>query len=100
MLATRLLTVALLTLLLMVHGELWFGRYGVPRVAELRERLEAQEATNAVARERNERLAAEVRDLKEGLEMVEERARFELGMIQPNEIFVQVMPPANPGSSR
>ncbi|WP_119155739.1 cell division protein FtsB [Caldimonas tepidiphila] len=89
----RLLTIALLAMLLWVHGELWFGRFGVNRVTELRERLETQEARNARARERNARLAAEVRDLKDGLEMVEERARYELGMVRPNEIYVHVMPP-------
>lgn len=88
----RLLTIVLLALLLMVHSELWFGRYGVPRVAELGEKLEKQEAANARARERNERLAAEVRDLKDGLEMIEEKARYELGMVQPNEIYVHVLP--------
>lgn len=59
---------------------------------ELKARLNEQQASNAQARERNRQLAAEVRDLKEGLEMVEEKARFELGMIKPDEIFVQVTP--------
>ena len=45
-----------------------------------------------LAHRRNEQLAAEVSDLKEGLEMVEEKARFELGMIRPDEIFVQLAP--------
>ena len=85
----RLLTLALLALLVLVQAELWFGRGGVPRVLELSGKLAEQQAANDAARARNERLAAEVRDLREGLEMVEEKARFELGMVKPDEIFVQ-----------
>ena len=86
----RLITVVLLVLLALVHAELWFGKGGVARVRELQARLGAQNATNELARQRNEQLDAEVRDLKEGLEMVEERARHELGMVKPDEIYVQV----------
>ncbi len=59
-------------------------------VAALRQQLEAQKAANLQAQQANERLASEVRDLKEGLEMVEEKARMELGMVKPNEIYVQI----------
>ena len=86
----RFLTLALLALLALVHAELWFGKGGVARKMELEAKLQAQEATNEAARARNARLAAEVNDLKEGLEMVEEKARFELGMIKPDEILVQI----------
>jgi len=89
----RLLTLALATLLVLVHAELWFGKGGAPRMVELRSKLAAQQAVNEVARHRNAQLAAEVGDLKEGLEMVEEKARFELGMIKPDEIFVQLSAP-------
>jgi len=86
----RLITLALVALLAMVHIELWFGKGGVPRMVELRSKLAAQQATNDAARHRNEVLAAEVKDLAEGLEMVEEKARFELGMVKPDEILVQL----------
>jgi len=86
----RLATLALLALLAVVHAELWFGKGGVPRKMELQAKLQGQNAANDAARARNERLAAEVSDLKEGLEMVEEKARFELGMIKPDEILVQI----------
>ena len=86
----RFVTLALLALLALVHAELWFGKGGVPRVLELNAKLSEQQATNAAARVRNEQMLAEVRDLKEGLEMVEEKARFELGMVKPDEILVQV----------
>jgi len=88
----RLVTLALLALLALVHAELWFGRGGVPHVVELSGKLRGQKAANDAARMRNEQLVAEVRDLKEGLEMVEEKARFELGMVKPDEILVQVAP--------
>ena len=86
----RLITLALLALLALVNAELWFGKGGVPRKMELEAKLQAQKAGNDTARTRNERMSAEVRDLKEGLEMVEEKARFELGMVKPDEILVQI----------
>jgi len=86
----RYITFALLALIGLVNAELWFGKGGVPRVMELQAKLAEQKATNEAARARNAQMDAEVRDLKEGLEMVEEKARSELGMVKPNEIFVQV----------
>ena len=88
----RFVTLALVALLALVHVELWFGKGGVPRMIDLQSRLDAQKSTNEQAKRRNEQLAAEVSDLKEGLEMVEEKARFELGMIKPDEIYVQLSP--------
>jgi cell division protein FtsB len=88
----RWITLALVALLMLVQAELWFGKGGVTRMVELQRRLDAQKSTNELAKRRNEQLAAEVSDLKEGLEMVEEKARFELGMIKPDEIYVQLSP--------
>lgn len=85
----RFIRFALITLLVLVHAQLWFGNSGVPRVLDLQGQLDAQLATNETARHRNEQLAAEVIDLKEGLEMVEEKARYDLGMVKPDEILVQ-----------
>ena len=86
----RLVTLLLLVLLGLVHAELWFGKGGLPRVVSLSDQVAEQKARNEAARQRNEQLAAEVADLREGLEMVEERARGELGMVKPDEILVQV----------
>ena len=86
----RYVSLALIALLALVHAELWFGKGGVPRMLELRGRLAEQQATNTADRARNAQLVAEVSDLKEGLEMVEEKARFELGMVKPDEILVQL----------
>lgn len=80
----------LAALLVVVQGDLWFGKGNLPYVWGLQKQLAQQQATNATARERNARLQAEVSDLKEGLEMVEEKARAELGMVRENEILVQV----------
>ena len=88
----RIVTLILVALLALVHAELWFGQSGVRRVSDLRGKLAEQRNSNAAARQRNEQMTAEVRDLKEGLEMVEEKARYELGMIKPDEIYVQVAP--------
>jgi cell division protein FtsB len=89
----RFVTLALVALLALVHVELWFGRGGVTRVMELQGKLAEQRTANEAARARNTQLDAEVRDLKEGLEMVEEKARFELGMVKPDEILIQVSAP-------
>ena len=86
----RLVPAILIALLLIVHAQLWFGRGSVGSVTAMQRKLEAQKAANAQAQQENERLASEVRDLKEGLEIVEEKARSELGMVKPNEIFVNV----------
>ena len=86
-------TLALIALLVLVQAQLWIGDAGKPRAIGLAMQLERQQAANDQARARNERLAAEVGDLREGLEMVEERARQELGMVKPDEILVQVTRP-------
>jgi cell division protein FtsB len=87
---SRLVALFLVGLLMMLHAQLWFGRGSVGNVAQMQDKLEEQKAANAQAQQANERLAAEVRDLREGLEMVEEKARMELGMVKPNEIYVQI----------
>lgn len=85
----RLVPAILLVLLVILQGQLWFGRGSLPSVARMADELEAQKQKNAQARLVNDQLAAEVRDLQEGLEMIEEKARIELGMVKPNEVFVQ-----------
>lgn len=88
--ANRAVPAFLVVLLLVVHAQLWFGRGSVTSVSHMQRELADQKARNELARQANERAAAEVRDLKEGLEMVEEKARSELGMVKPNEVFVQI----------
>jgi cell division protein FtsB len=86
----RLIPAILITLLVVLHAQLWLGRGSVPDVARMASELEAQQQKNAQAQLVNDRLAAEVQDLQEGLEMVEEKARQDLGMVKPNEIYVQI----------
>jgi cell division protein FtsB len=88
----RWTTIALLALLALVQAQLWFGDGGKPHAMNLELQLNRQHAANDAARVRNTRLQAEVRDLREGLEMVEEKARSELGMIKPDEVLVQIAP--------
>lgn len=86
----RWVTLLLLALIALVQGHIWLGRASVAEVRALRRELAEAEQANEQARQRNERLAAEVRDLREGLETVEEIARQELGLVKPDEIFVQI----------
>ena len=88
----RLIPFVLIALLALVQAELWAGKGGRSHVVQLQLQLQAQQQANDTARQRNQRLAAEVSDLKEGLEMVEEKARSELGMVKPDEILVQLSP--------
>ena len=86
----RLVPIVLITLLVILNAQLWFGRGSLPNVSRLEQDVQTQKASNEEARRTNEQLNAEVHDLKEGLNMVEERARQELGMVKANEIFVQI----------
>ena len=96
----RIVTAILLLLIALVHAELWFGKGSVPRVMQLQAKLDEQKVENAAAQRRNDLLVAEISDLQEGLEMVEEKARSELGMLKPDEILVQISrPQAAPAQS-
>lgn len=81
----------LVVLLLMLQFKLWFGDGNMFEVWRLRSAVEVQQNENAQLREKNEALAAEVNDLKQGLEAVEERARRELGMVKEGETFYQIV---------
>jgi len=85
------LTVALVTLVVAIQYPLWLGKGGWLRVRDIDRQIVAQRDLNARLQARNAALDAEVRDLKQGLEAIEERARSELGMIRHDEIFFQVL---------
>ena len=89
---SRIIPVILLALLAALHAQLWLGRGSLPRVNAMQRLIDVQKAANDQARQAHERLASEVHDLKEGLDMVEEKARSELGMVKPNEVYVQFTP--------
>ena len=83
-------------LLLALQYPLWLGKGSWMRVLELDKSLAQQRDTNAKLKARNDAMDAEVRDLKQGLEAVEELARLDLGMIKKDEIFYQVVAPRPP----
>ncbi|MFZ9138215.1 MAG: septum formation initiator family protein [Hylemonella sp.] len=91
--ASRLVTLILLGLLLVLQAQLWVGRGSVPNVARMTADLDQQKQKNAQAKLDNDRLAAEVQDVQNGLDYVEEKARLELGMVKPNEIYVHYTRP-------
>jgi cell division protein FtsB len=87
----KILAAILAALLIALQYPLWIGKGSWMRVHELENQLAQVRETNAKAKARNDALDAEVRDLKEGRDAVEERARRELGMIKRDEIFYQLV---------
>jgi len=83
-------TIVLIMLIALLQWPLWLGKGGWLRVWEADRQLQVQRETNQKLEVRNAGLDAEVRDLKSGLEAIEERARFELGLIKQDEVFVQM----------
>ena len=83
-------TLVLVALIVLLQSPLWLGKGGWLRVWDMERQLKAQREVNAKLEQRNAGLDAEVRDLKTGYGAIEERARFELGLIKEGEVFVQV----------
>jgi len=81
----------LVVILLLLQYRLWFSHDGLPSVLYLHRAVEVQKQENEQLSERNKVLAAEVHDLKSGLDALEERARTELGLIKPGETFFQII---------
>jgi cell division protein FtsB len=87
----RWLIALLVTILLVLQYRLWVGEGSLAEVWRLRHQVEAQKKENERLMERNRALEAEVKDLKQGMDAVEERARNDLGMIKEDEVFYQVI---------
>lgn len=87
----KLLTLALAVLIALIQYPLWLGKGSWLRVWEVDQQIQAQREINGRLQARNSALDAEVNDLKQGFEAIEERARSELGMIRQDEIFFQVL---------
>ena len=87
----RAVTLILIALLLLLQYPLWLGKGSWLQVWETNRQLEAQRQVNLQTQARNAALDAEVRDLKQGTDAIEERARNELGMIKPGEVFFQIV---------
>lgn len=92
----RWLLILLLVLVAALQIKLRYGQGGIGDVADLKQRVSQQQVENQRLRTRNNELAADVRDLQSGGEAIEERARLELGMIKPGEVFYQVIDEAKP----
>jgi cell division protein FtsB len=95
----KIVLYALIALLLALQYPLWFGGGGFGTLWQLQREIEAQRMENARLRERNEALEAEVQDLKQGLQAIEERARKELGMVKKGESFYQAIEGAPPAGA-
>ena len=99
--SVKALTLIFVILIALLQYPLWLGKGSWLRVWNVNQQIDEQKDKNVVAKQRNETLNAEVRDLKQGNAAIEERARSELGMIKQDEVFYQVidqplpMQPAN-----
>lgn len=89
----KILSVILVALIALIQYPLWVGKGSWLRVWEVDQQIKSQREKNAKLQTRNSILDAEVRDLKQGLDAIEERARSEMGMIKQDEIFFQLLGP-------
>lgn len=87
----KVIIIIMSVLLLLLQFKLWFGDASVRDVLNLKQTVKEQQAKNEQVKQRNAVLAAEVEDLKTGLEAIEERARSELGMIKKDETFIHIV---------
>lgn len=90
----RALSLVLAGLILLLQYPLWLGKGGWLKVWDMDRQVAAQKARNDALQARNSGLEAEVADLKQGFDAVEERARYELGLVKPDEVFFQIVPQA------
>jgi cell division protein FtsB len=95
----KILGAILIALIVLIQYPLWLGKGGWLRAWQLEHEVAKQNSKNAQLESRNAALGAEVRDLKQGTEAIEERARSELGMIRPDEVFYEYVPEKPPAKS-
>ena len=95
----RLILIVLTTLLVLIQYPLWLGKGGWLHVWDMSRKVDAAHDKERELKARNDKLAGEVQDLKEGTGAVEELARYELGLVKEGEIFVQVLEPGNKRSA-
>lgn len=86
-------TITLLCLLAWFQYQLWTGRGSIPNVQAMQEEIRIQQSSNELMQQDNQRVAADILDLRHGQDKMEEIARQELGMIKPNEVFIQYTKP-------
>ena len=95
----KIIAFVLLVLLIWLQYKIWLQDGGIPEVIQLQQEVEAVKAEVQKLQERNSSLDAEVKDLKKGLDAIEERARSEMGMIKEGEVYYQVIEPEKNKSS-
>lgn len=86
----RILTLLLLVVLGLLQYRLWFGQHSIADYFRQQEELRSHQASNLELEKRNRMLRADVKDLQQGLEAIEERARNELGLIRQDEVFFRL----------
>ena len=96
----KVLAGILAALILLIQYPLWLGKGGWLRAWEVDRRLDAQRQGNEGLERRNRALGAEVRDLKQGFEAIEERARYELGFVRQDEVFFQILEAPKPPAAK
>jgi cell division protein FtsB len=94
----KILGAILIGLIVLIQYPLWLGKGGWLTAWRLENKLDTEKAKNAKLEVRNAALAAEVRDLKQGTEAIEERARSEMGMVRADEVFFQFVPDKKPAA--
>jgi len=98
--SVRILAIVFVLLIVALQYPMWLGKGGWLQLRELNAQVAAQRQVNAELKTRNEALDAEVRDLKQGIEAVEERARSDLGMIRQDEVFFQLPADTSPATAK
>lgn len=86
----RIVMLMLVLILCLLQYQVWNGRGSVRRVTGMKQALTRQIEANQQMEQQIARLQSEIQDLKEGAAIVEEKARYEMGMVKPNEVFVQI----------
>lgn len=89
----KIIAFVLLFLLIWLQYKIWLQDGGIPEVIQIQQEVEEVKTEVQQLQERNSSLDAEVKDLKKGLDAIEERARSEMGMIKQGEIYYQVIEP-------
>ena len=96
----KILAAILVSLIVLIQVPLWLGKGGWLRAWQLEDVVVQEKGKNAQLERRNAGLAAEVKDLKTGTDAVEERARYELGLVRKDEVFVQIVDEKKPKSTK
>lgn len=89
----KIIAFVLLFLLIWLQYKIWLQDGGIPEVIQIQQEVEEVKTEVQQLQERNSSLDAEVKDLKKGLDAIEERARSEMGMIKQDEVYYQVIEP-------